>query len=79
MTRLRDYLRCWLSDGCYDERVFEASLQELFGDRRRLFDADPSHTSRAKIAVTATTISNATPFIFSNYNGVGKRDNSCGT
>jgi len=31
-----------------------------------------------KFAVTATTISDASPYLFSNYNGIGKRQKNCG-
>ena len=79
VTRVRDYLRCWLSDGCYDDVVLESLFQEIFGKNQRLFDADGFNPSGTKVAVTATTISDATPYIFSNYNGRGIRAQTCGS
>lgn len=78
ITRARDYLRCWLSDGCYDDAAFESLLKLIFGEKQRLFDTNSSNASGTKVAVTATTISDATPYIFSNYNGQGTRAKTCG-
>jgi len=78
LTRLRDWFRCWLSDGCYDVALLETSLKEIFGEDRRLFDVDRFGVSGQKIAVTATTLSDASTYLFSNYNGTEKRDKGCG-
>jgi len=78
LTRLRDWFRCWLSDGRYDVTALETSLKEIFGDDRRLFDVDRFGVSGQKIAVTATTLSDASTYIFSNYNGIGTREKGCG-
>ena len=58
--------------------TLEISLQETFGARRRMFDADPSAISGTKVGVTATTISDARTFLFSNYNGSAIRQSGCG-
>lgn len=79
MTRVREYFRCWLSDGCYDDAALESLLKEIFGENQRLFDAESCGVSGTKVAVTATTISNASPYIFSNYNGCGTRAQTCGS
>lgn len=78
LTRLRDLFRCWLSDGCYDVCELESSLKAVFGIDRRLFDVDRFGPSGQKVAVTATTLSDAFTYIFSNYNGRA-RDRECGT
>ena len=78
ITRLRNYFRCWLSDGCYDVNALERSLKDVFGEDRRMFDAPESGVSGCKVAVTATTISDAYTYVFSNYNGNGIRDRACG-
>lgn len=77
LTHLRDLFRCWLSDGCYDISALETSLKDVFGDNRRLFDADQHGLSGQKVAVTATTLSDASTYIFSNYNG-RVREKGCG-
>ena len=78
LTRLRDWFRYWLSDGCYDVTTLETSLKEIFGDDRRIFDVDRFGASGQKVAVTATTLSDATTYIFSNYNSTGIRERGCG-
>ena len=78
LTQLRDCFRCWLSDGCYDVDLLETSLKDIFGNNRRLFDADRDGISGQKVAVTATTLSDASTYIFSNYNGK-PRGRGCGT
>lgn len=74
---LHRVFRCWLSDGCYDVFTLEATLKNCFGLTRRMFDA-PISTSGIKVGVTASTISDASSFVFSNYNGLGTRTKECG-
>ena len=76
LTQLRNLFRCWLSDGCYNVEKLEDSLKETFGYSQRLFDSR-SGVSGQKVAVTATTLSDASTYIFSNYNG-GSKARSCG-
>ncbi|KAL8912017.1 MAG: hypothetical protein Q9171_002930 [Xanthocarpia ochracea] len=68
---------CWLSDGIYDVKALEKVLKDVFGTYERMFGTVQVN-QRTKIAVTATTISNASPFVFSNYNGIGVRGDDCG-
>lgn len=74
---VRRLLRCWLSDGYYDTAALEVALKQHFGDHQRMFGSLPSAIA-TKAAVTATTISDASPVIISNYNGVGTRQPDCG-
>ena len=78
LARLRHYFRSWLSDGCYDDAPLEASPKGLFGIRRRLFDTNTSTISGSKVAVTATSISDASAFVFSDYRGSENRHKACG-
>ncbi|KAL9128704.1 MAG: hypothetical protein Q9217_002665 [Psora testacea] len=78
LARLRDHFRSWLSDGCYDVKGLEDALKEKFGEQRRIFEADGQNPCGVKVAVTATTISDAYTYIFSNYNGCGTRNNDYG-
>ena len=73
MTRVRKYFRCWLSDECYDDAVFESLLKEIFEENQKLFDVDNCGVSRSKIVVTTTIISNVSSYIFFNYNECGTR------
>ncbi|KAL6714244.1 hypothetical protein ACLMJK_007667 [Lecanora helva] len=77
LRRLRNLFRCWLSDGCYDVAALEQSLRDTFGYERKLFDADRVGVSGQKVAVTATTLTDASTYIFSNYNG-GVKARGCG-
>lgn len=74
---IRQIASCWLSDGIYDVKALEQVLKDVFGAYERMFGSLQVNR-RTKIAVTATTISDASPFIFSNYNGVGARQHDCG-
>ena len=78
MTRMRDYFRCWLRDGRYDVAVLEDCFKNIFGLDFRMFDVIPQHTSGRKVAVIATTISDASAYVFSNYNGCGWRGKESG-
>ncbi|KAL4740381.1 patatin-like phospholipase [Aspergillus similis] len=61
-------------DGCYDTRIFDASLREAFREDRRIFGAVGSNThsnSKSKFAVIATNIAKeTTSFVFGNFNAV---------
>ncbi|KAK6810683.1 hypothetical protein RU639_013502 [Aspergillus parasiticus] len=59
----------WLSDETYDSQVFEEILKEHYGPTRRLFDPPPSLVCSGKVVVTASSINDGAPFIFTNYNG----------
>ena len=78
ISRVQSYVRCLLSDSCYKAEALEASLKENFGHYTRVFDHPSKAVSQHKIAVTATNISDASPFIFTNYNGGGVRSRQCG-
>ena len=75
--RVRHVLRCWLLDGHYDVRALEESLKENFGLEQRMFDYT-GNASDTKVAVTATTISDASAYLFSTYNNSSVRSKDCG-
>lgn len=68
----------WLQDGVHDPKPLKEGLIKEFGPTVRMFDYTPTMPSGYKIAVIATTISKASPVVFSNYNGTGTRSESCG-
>lgn len=74
---LHRFFKCWLFDGCYDVLTLEVILKACFGVTRRMFGTS-TPVSGMKVGVTATTISDASSFIFSNYNGSGIRKKECG-
>lgn len=73
---LKNVIKCWIFDGRYNVNALEDFLKEQFGNGR-MFD-QAKGVSGTKVAVTATGISDAFPFVFSNYNGIGARDAECG-
>ena len=77
LTRCRQYLKSFMSDGYYSIEALEDCLQESFGHHRKMFDT-PLNKCHAKVAITASNIGDASTFIFSNYNGVEDRGAKCG-
>lgn len=73
---MKNFIKCWISDGRYNVNALEDFLKEHFGDGR-MFD-QAKGVSGIKVGVTATGILNAFPFVFFNYNGIGARDAECG-
>ncbi|KAH6704168.1 acyl transferase/acyl hydrolase/lysophospholipase [Leptodontidium sp. MPI-SDFR-AT-0119] len=67
---LRRIFASYLANGGYDAVVLEKALKETFG-LGRVFDSAKSRPSGMKFVVTATTISDATLCLISNYNGNG--------
>ncbi|KAF7594879.1 hypothetical protein BBP40_007913 [Aspergillus hancockii] len=65
----KNFVSRWLSDEAYDSQAFENILKDNFEPTRRLFDAPPSLLCSGKVAVTASSIKDGQPFIFTNYNG----------
>jgi hypothetical protein len=68
----------YLEDGKYDATHLEANLRDALG-QGATFDAVESRTSGMKFAVTATTISDATLCLISNYNGSGEHSKELST
>ena len=71
--QLIDWLSWWFSDNKYDSGVLKDVVQDAFGIRQRLFDAESQHQSGIKISITATTVSNSKLRLFTNYNEVSRK------
>ena len=67
-AKLRRFFASYLADGQYDATFLEETLQNAYGNGP-LFDSVHLRPSGMKLAVTATTISDATLCLFTNYNG----------
>jgi hypothetical protein len=67
-AKLRRFFASYLADGQYDAKFLEEALQKTLGNGP-LFDSVHLRPSGMKLAVTATTISDATLCLFTNYNG----------
>ncbi len=73
---IRNVIKCWLSDDCYDVLALEASLRDQFEHDRRMFDKLES-VFEMKVVVIATSIFDAFLFLFFNYNGTSFRAATC--
>lgn len=69
-TNQKAFIKTLISDSTYDSTELEDVLKEHFGPDRWMFDTPTSLVSKGKIAVTASSIKDGTPFIFTNYNGM---------
>ena len=77
IKRLRQSLKGWYRDGHYDADALENCLKEYLGTDDRMFGYQPRILS-TKVGVIAATIGNASPVIFTNYNGPSARKEECG-
>jgi hypothetical protein len=70
---LRAILFSPITDGIYPARNLEAALQELFGSDENILDCSSATAMGTKIGITVSTMK-PEPFIFTNYNGLGDRE-----
>lgn len=68
---IRRIFAFYLQDGKYDAAILEAALKESLG-LGLMFSSISSRPVGMRFAVTATTISDATLCLISNYNGEDK-------
>ena len=68
ITHMHNYFHYWLRDECYDVAVLKDCFKNIFRLDFCMFDVIPQHTSGCKVAVIATTISDALTYVFLNYN-----------
>jgi hypothetical protein len=73
-----------LYDSCYDGRVFDLALKEVYTSNNRIFDsllleASSTRYSKTKVGVVATSIARETrSFVFGNFNGTETAGEECG-
>lgn len=70
LRRIPRIFAYYLGDGRYDASLLDDTLKEALG-QSPIFDSVEGRPSGMKFAVTATTISDATLCLISNYNGKG--------
>ena len=66
-------LRSLITDGIYPAQRLEAALQEVFGDDKKILDCSSATAMGILLGITVTSMK-PEPFIFTNYNGLGNRD-----
>jgi hypothetical protein len=77
--RLRDVIRCVVSDGVYDAATMERTLMDVFGNERPMFGYIRGYLGK-KALVTATDAEDLSTVAFATYNGVksvDKRHSKC--
>lgn len=67
-----------MADSRYPTRNLRLALQSVFGEGRSIIDCSKATEMGAMVGVPVTTINDVSTCVFSNYNGVGKRDDSTG-
>jgi hypothetical protein len=72
-SRITRIFASYFADGRYDAEILEKFFKQAFG-MSPMFDSVKSRPSVMKYAVTATTISDATLCLISNYRGEGKQN-----
>ncbi len=77
LKRLRLSLKGWYKDGHYDVNALEDCLRDNLGIDDRMFGYQPGILA-TKVGIVAATIGNASPVIFTNYNGPGAKKEECG-
>ena len=76
-TQLRNYFRCWFNNDCYNVVVLKNLFKNVFDVDQRIFDINEQCVFECKIAMTATTLSNASTYLFINYNDDESRIKNC--
>lgn len=68
VSKFRSYVKWWLNDAKYNSTSLETHLKDVFGAESRVFGRPVEGISGTKVAVTATSISDASTFLLANYN-----------
>ena len=68
----------WVADGVHDAENLESALKDMFGAGNQLFGDASRNPAGSKYAVIAASISDASPFVLSNYNGAISRNKHSG-
>ncbi|RAH87599.1 FabD/lysophospholipase-like protein [Aspergillus japonicus CBS 114.51] len=68
-SRRKRLLNFFMSDATYSTDLLDDLFREHFGSGK-MFDSPKSTISATKVAITACSIDDASPFIFTNYNGM---------
>jgi hypothetical protein len=77
MRKISALVAC-LTDSQYSSQGLEDALKASFGETRSMLDWTAAQSFSAKVAVTATTINDTLPCLFTNYNDDATRYADCG-
>ncbi len=73
LSYLHWVLKCWIFNSYYDVFTLETIFKECFDETQWMFDTFSS-VSEMKVGVTTITISDASFFVFFNYNELSVRN-----
>ncbi|KAH9204856.1 patatin-like phospholipase-like protein [Leptodontidium sp. 2 PMI_412] len=74
LSRVHELLKSYLADGLYPAENIEAALQAVFGKDKTILDYSHATSIGARVGLPVATIREPSSCIFTNYNGVGTRD-----
>jgi hypothetical protein len=78
LSRIHELLKSYLADGLYPAENIEAALQAVFGKDKSILDYSHATSIGARVGLPVATIREPSSCIFTNYNGVGTRDQDQG-
>ncbi|KAH8650337.1 acyl transferase/acyl hydrolase/lysophospholipase [Tricladium varicosporioides] len=78
LSRVHGLLKTFLADGLYPTENIEAALKEVFGIDRSILDSSHATTIGTRVGLPVATIREPSSCIFTNYNGVGSREQDQG-
>ncbi|KAH8653952.1 acyl transferase/acyl hydrolase/lysophospholipase [Tricladium varicosporioides] len=78
LSRIHELLKSYLADGLYPAENIEAALQAVFGKDKTILDYSHATSIGARVGLPVATIREPSSCIFTNYNGVGTRDQDQG-
>jgi hypothetical protein len=73
LSWFRAILISLITDGIYPAGNLEVALQETFDSKKSILDYSSTTATGIKIGITISTMK-PEPFIFTNYNGLGDRE-----
>ncbi|KAI9767708.1 MAG: hypothetical protein M1839_004369 [Geoglossum umbratile] len=74
LSRVQEFVVSYLFDGIYPAKNIEAALKEVFGVDKSILDCSHATSIGTRVGVPVATIREPSCCIFTNYNGVGIRD-----
>lgn len=78
LSSMLELLISYWADGLYPAENIEAALKEVFGTDKSILDYSHATSTGTRIGLPVATIGEPSRCIFTNYNGVGTRDQDQG-
>lgn len=79
LSRVQELLLSYFADGLYSAKNIEAALKEVFGTRATILDCSYATNAGTRIGLPVATVQEKPSCrIFTNYNGIGEREQNQG-